>query len=125
MAVDISNIKRQLLDIVNEGKKFKNIHQVTQEKVEQFSRYCMDLKSFLMEYSDNDMIKERLDQITKINYREAEYKLWVRVLMFVALVPAMIILVRQYYKRQQCQSRIQEITSLYSSIQFLFKNYEK
>ena len=113
-SVKVSNLSRQVKDIIAQAECLKNSGSFEND-AENFSKYNEELKVFLIQYVNEPMIRERVDRLPTLNYKKIKTPLW-----YWVLLPAeLVVLLKNYYAKQQFLNAVDEARSTYSSILFL------
>lgn len=111
------NVSRQLKDIISQAELLKSSSNFETD-ARNFSKFNDELKAFLVQNYDDEMIAERIEKIPYINYKRVEHKLW----YWFVLPLEVIYLWKKYLAKEKCLQEVNEAKSLYSSLQFLLKN---
>ena len=107
---------RQIQDIQAQADRVLNGDNGS-ESLENFSRYCSELKTFISSHIEQNSIREYAANLPDINYQRNEIKLW----HYLFLPSLWIGLYRDYHARNKTLQEIATARGVYASLELLVK----
>jgi len=107
---------RQIKDIQAQADKVIG-GENSDEAIESFARYSMELKDYISKNVDSNEVKAYLTELPEINYTRTQIKLW-QYLLFPAW---WIELYKDYLERNKTVQEISIVRGKYSTLEILVK----
>ena len=109
-------IMRQLTDIQSQADKILSGDK-SNEKIEGFARYSIDLKEYIAKKMNNERINSYLVEIPDVNYSRTHVKLW----QYLILPTWWYLLYKDYMARDKSLEEINTIRGKYAHLELIIK----
>jgi hypothetical protein len=113
---EIRLILRQLKDIQAQADKIL-AGENSNEVIETFSKYSIELKDYMLNKIDSPEIKSYLKEIPEINYSRTKVKLW----QYLILPMWWIALYNDYQAKNEALEDVQMVKGKYATLEMLVK----
>lgn len=110
----ISLLNRQLTDIQAQADRVLK-GEDSSSNIESLARYSLELKKFIKEKVDNELLVKAAGDIPDINYKRSQIQLW----QYIILPSWWISLYKDYQARKLCLEEVSAMRGKYASLQLL------
>lgn len=108
------NLKRQIRDVISQADNLKR-SQSFDSDYNNLVQYIGEMKSYINVHVDNKMVLERINTLPNLSY----YKTNISILLLPLLPYYSAIVLRNYLKKKNALKQLDEVKSVFSSIEFL------
>jgi hypothetical protein len=110
---------RQLKDVQAQANKILSGDD-SEEAIENFSKYSIEMKSYILKNVESQEIKSYMAELPEIKYSASKVKLWEYFVLFI-LPTWWITLYRNYQAKSKAKEEINIVKGKYATLELLIK----